>query len=227
MYIFHGDNHVVSRQALLDFIESKRENFSRITTFPASELNLAQLESALGEISLFNDLALTIVEELHSLVKSANQTALIHFLAKFQTNDSVVLWEKKQLSPAQLAIFSQAKQKLFRSSKSLFQWLDVFSPASAVQDRLRLFHQAEIQDSIEYCLMMLIRQIRLLLTIKSGGVVAGKPFVVSKLQSQARYFSLAQLLNLHEKLTIIDTESKTGGTRLTVKSRLDLLQIEL
>ncbi len=227
MYIFHGDNHIASRQALREYIESSRERFTRTATYLATDLTLAQLESALGEVSLFNEQVLTVVEELHSLPKSTHQTALLNVLTKSQTIESIILWEKKLLTPNQLATFSQAKQKTFKSSKSLFQWLDAFSPATSIQTRVKLFNEAATQDGTEYCFLMLMRQIRLLLTIKGGGTIAGPPFVQAKIQKQSKMFSLQQLLNVHEKLTCIDVESKTGGLQMALKNRLDLLQIEL
>ena len=227
MYIFHGDNHIASRQALLEYIDSSRERFTQTTTYLATDLTPAQLESALGEVSLFNEQVLTVVEELHSLPKSAHQTALLNMLMKSQTIESVVLWEKKLLTPNQLATFNQAKQKTFKSSKSLFQWLDAFSTATSIQARVKLFNEAITQDGTEYCFLMLVRQIRLLLTIKGGGTIAGPPFVQAKIQKQSKMFSLQQLLNLHEKLTCIDVESKTSGIQMSLKNRLDLLQIEL
>ena len=227
MYIFHGDNHIASRQALVDFIEESRNKYVRTISYQASELSLAQLESALGEISLFNDQVLTVIEEVHSLIKSTHRTTLIDYLSKSQDIESIVLWEKKPLTPSQLALFNRAKLTLCKASKSLFRWLDSLSPNSSAQQKLQLFTQAVTEDGIEYCFLMLVRQIRLLLTVRDGGTIVGPPFVQRNLQNQARLFSLAQLLNIHEKLTNIDTETKTGGTRMTLKQQLDLLQIQL
>ncbi len=227
MHIFHGDNHIASRQALIDFIETSQNQFSRTVSYQASELSLGKLESVLGEVSLFNDQVLTVVEEVHSLVKSAQRTALIDYLSKCQDLDSLVLWEKKPLTAAQLTVFGKATQKLFKASKSLFRWLDSLTPSTTIQERLQLFNQAVNQDGIEYCFLMLVRQTRLLLTVRSGGSIAGPPFVQRNIQNQARLFSLSQLLNLHETLTIIDLESKTGRSRMSVKHQLDLLQIQL
>lgn len=227
MIIFHGDNLVASREALHQTITQLREKFSQVDHYLATGVNPAKLEISLGEVSLFNERPLTIVEELHSLPKSANRTALISQLQQTGEDDQVILWEKKLLTAKQLAGFPRATIKTFKASKSLFQWLDSLKPAGNTREQLRLFQLAVTQDGVEFCFLMLVRQLRLLIEFVETKTVTGPPFMQKKIRDQARNFSLAQLITLHNQLTIIDFQSKTGQSLLPVKERLDLLQIEL
>lgn len=225
MLLLHGDNHITSRQALLDYIEEKSNVYTRTESYNASQLTVASLEAALGETSLFNDQKLIIIEELHSLPKSTKKTSLIDLLARSQDLDSVVLWEKKPLTAKQLSVFGKSRVKTFKASSSVFRWLDQVSPKTKPGDLLQLFAEAVEGEGEEFCLLMLVRQIRLLLQVKSNGNPAVAPFIKRKLQQQASQFTLDQLLAFHEQLVVLDAKRKRGQSPLSLKQQLDLLQL--
>jgi hypothetical protein len=70
---------------------------------------------------------------------------------------------------------------------------------------------------------MIARQIRILLQIKDNHPPKLAPFMLSKLNKQAKEFSLEKLLNLHHQLYLIDQKQKLSTGLLDLEGELDLL----
>ena len=93
--------------------------------------------------------------------------------------------------------------------------------------KLNLLHSAVETDGEFFCFLMLIRQIRLLIEVKSGGKAKGAPFMVSKLNKQAANFSLDELLEIHKKLLETDIKQKTSASLIDIVTMLDLLTLKM
>lgn len=225
MTILHGENTVQSREKLVTLIREARAAGNDVVTLSAAKLTPAQLESALQKTSLFGTTQLVVIEELHSLPKSARKTQLIEIVS--QANVDVILWEKRELTKTMLKAFPRAKVEFFRLTNSLFAWLDSLSPAVAKSQQLQLLQKAITANGEQMCFVMLMRQVRLLIQVKDGGRPAGPPFMISKLAKQARDFTLEQLLALHKQIFHLDQAAKTSGSFFTLGQELDLLVVNL
>ncbi len=225
MLIFHGDNIIQSRNRLKEEIDTAKNAGKSINRAVAKQLSEAQLEELLGSSDLFGTDKLIIIEELHSLPASNRKKSLITMLGQ-DAHDGVVLWEKRPLTKTMLKKFPDARTEEFKASSSLFKWLDALG-SSNQQLKLKLLSESLQSDGEYYCFLMLIRQIRFLIQAKSGGKVAGPPFVVGKIKDQSRHFSLEQLLNTHAKLYKIDSRQKTSRSPLTLAQELDLMTLSL
>lgn len=222
--ILHGDNTIASRNELAKIRAKAKENHSDIITVQTKKIAPAELELILGETDLFDTKKTLIIEELHSLPKSKRKTELITLLAQ-PSPHNLVLWEKRLLTKTMLKQFSGTVVQEFKMSNVLFNWLDLFGKPDQKNKALSLLQEASKKDGEYLCFVMLIRHIRLLLLAKSGGVIKGPPFMVSKYASQAKQFSEQQLLDLHTKLVEIDEQTKTSTSTLKLQSELDLLTL--
>ncbi|OGJ38872.1 MAG: hypothetical protein A2383_02635 [Candidatus Pacebacteria bacterium RIFOXYB1_FULL_39_46] len=223
--ILHGENVIKSRERLVKLLTEAKFNGKEIERLTAKQLSPAMLETALQKTSLFGTEQMVIIEELHSLPRSAKKNQLIDIVSK--ANVTVILWEKRDLTPTMLKKFPKAQVEQFKLTNTLFAWLDAFSPQTAKQKYFELSQKAQSADGEHTCFAMLVRQVRLLIQIKDGTTPGGPPFVIAKLKKQAQGFSLAQLLSIHHQLYTIDINAKTSGSFLSVGQELDLLGANL
>ncbi len=225
MVIIHGENISKSRHKLTEFIADFKSKNNDITILSAKNLSPAQLEETLGGDSLFGTSRAVIIEELHSLPESARKKQLIAQLS--QSQNDLILWEKRLLTATMLKKFPEAEVITFKASSIMFQWLDMLG-ASKDKKRLLIDLQKIIKDeSSHFCYTMLVRQIRLLISVTDDGKITGAPFIIAKLRKQAQYFKLGQLLDLHTKLLEIDYRQKRSLSRLSLEQELDLFVLSL
>lgn len=226
MIIIHGENTVASRSKLLEYIDQAKASEQEIVRVEAKALGEAELEELLGTSDLFGTEKTIIIEGLHSLPKSKKQKRLIELLANNQIH-SLILWEKRALTKTMLKAFPNAKNFEFKVSKTLFTWLDMLGQKGSETKKLTVLHDAIKTDGEYFCFLMLIRQSRMLIQVKSGGKIAGAPFMIAKLKKQADQFTLESLRALHKKLLEIDQQQKTSTASLTLNQQLDLLTLTL
>jgi len=228
MYILHGDQQVASRQKLIQLIEEAKANNVQLNRLEAETLSPGLLESLLGRTSLFGTQEYLVIENLHSLPPSKLRKNLIEQLANQTQRQELILWEKKPLTKTQLSKFAGAQIQEFKIKKMLFDWLDALIPAPQPSRLLKIFHQATAQEDVNFCFLMLIRQIRLLIQAKENKIpLVGSPFTISKINRQKQKFTLPKLLNLYQKLLKIDLAQKNGSAGLSLEQELDLWHLEL
>ncbi|MBI5151282.1 MAG: hypothetical protein HZA34_01780 [Candidatus Pacebacteria bacterium] len=222
--LLHGDNTVASRTALHALLASLRDKQVHIRHLLAKDIDIPSLESALGTTSLFASDHCVVIEELMSLPKSKKKDSIISFIQS--SNATVVMWEKKTLTPTQLRQFPVAQTQIFKTSSAVFAWLDTLDPRNNAK-MLVLFDKAVKQDGVELCFSMLARQIRLLIQIKEGRIPPISPFAVAKLQKQAKNFTLSHLLFLHHGIVHVDEQQKTSSSPLALHESLTLLLLNM
>ncbi len=241
MLIIHGENTIKSRARLTGVLQAARDAQLDLKRLLGKELTLAVLEEAFAASSLFGTEKVIVIEELHSLPKSAKKDQLIQMVSAQVTEllsegsgtitgtsiPKLVIWEKRQLTPTMLKKFGKAPAEEFKSSSVLFRWLDGFGTSTDKSHQLQQLHQIYDQDGAEFLFAMLARQVRLLLSAKDDGQLKGAPFIIAKLQKQAAAFSQDKLLQLHTQLLQIDQNQKTSSSRMTLQQQLDLLVLTL
>ncbi len=233
MYILHGEHTVQSRDELSKIISSAKETQTDVVRLSAKKLTLSELEQALVSTSLFGTEQLVVLEELHSLPKSKRKDELIALVAAHASSAAqdhagieMILWESRARTATMLKKFPAARAKEFQLSKSLFTWLDSLGSKNQTQ-KLQLLQQAVASEGEHLCFLMLVRQIRLLIQAADGGTIKGAPFMITKLQRQARSFSLPQLLATHRSLLKLDYQMKRSESVLSLSQQLDLLTLSL
>lgn len=211
--IFHGDNYVLSRQALNQSLTQTPERFA------AKGLTEETLTQALESNSMFKDDKIFVIENLLTSPRSQFKEKLIKIVLN-NADSEIYLWEKKPLTPAVKTQFAKATVKEFKLPVSLFNFLDDLT--------LTNFHQALINNPAELIFYLLHRRIsQLIQALDDSGSLKGAPWQISKLKIQAKKYNLNQLINFHQKLLLLDEQAKTSQNILSLAGCLDLLLLEL
>lgn len=237
MIILHGENIPATNNEFVTLLTSFKNKGYDVFRYQAKHLSLADVESALGSDSLFQTQKLIVIEHLHSLPRSRKKNELIKTLAQAESSSKtaedtvLILIEKRSLTKTMLKQFPEAEVREFKLTKYLFKWLESleggFSKNKAkARSSLLLFQQALDQNGEYMCLVMLVRQVRMLIQVKESGTVKGPPFMVSKLKKQAASFTFQELLNMHKKVLEIDLIHKQN-THRNLKQDLDLWMLSL
>lgn len=209
-FLFYGDNHLASRQALNQAI--KTEQGREVIKLDGSKISDTDLRQALESQSLFGQDKLVVIDRL--------PIKLIDILVQHQGNTSVFIWHDKVLTPAQLKKLSNFKPQLFKIPAVIFTFLDKLD--------IHSFHQALKTDSTEQIFYMLHRRISQLIQAKdSPQELKLADWQKSRLTHQAKRFTLDQLLTLHSQLLTIDISIKTGRNFLPLDRTLELWLLNL
>ena len=217
----------------MQLMDEARQKNQRVVRIDAKSLDLPNLEKALYSEDLFGESKLIVIDDLHSLPKSKRKDELIEMLATTVNRDpklNLILWEKKTVTPTQLKKFATASAEIFKLTSYLFQWLDMLvgkrTPAQT-QQLITILQKAIENDGEMMCFTMLIRQVRFLLQLSAGESVQLAPFMLSKLQKQAKTFSEAQLRKVHHHLLLMDVAQKTSQSWVGLAAELELLMMTM
>jgi DNA polymerase III delta subunit len=225
MIVIHGENTAHSRKKLQELITQAKTDNTSITRLEAKRLTSASLQEAMGGNSLFGDDKLIIIEELHSLPASKRKKGLIEQIGNSGL-DNLVLYEKRKLTATMLKKIGNPQVFEFKISNTLWKFLDQIGGSDKTKV-IRLLRESITQNDEFFVYTMIIRQIRMLITAKDGGVLKGAPFMITKLQGQARNVSIEQLLTTHKQLSNIDIKQKNSQLALSLSQELDLILLRM
>ena len=140
----------------------------------------------------------------------------------YKDDKNIYLWDKKEVTPANLKKFTTAKISNSKAPTEMFSLLESIEPGNA-KNSLELLHKlvTETEDIIVFT--MVARQIGYLIMMKSGTNPKFAPWQVGKLRAQAALWTGPQLEIFIKELTRIDLSIKTGMSKLSYKDHLDLL----
>lgn len=223
--ILHGDNPVKTRQKLQDYISKAKNNHIQIYRLEPSELKVNILEEKLGSTSLFNEKKLLVLENLFSLKAKKELAKLIDLIGQSQEN--IILIENKKIRITTLKKIKDAKIEEFKLSSALFSFLDLLNPKLDKAKLIAKLHEAIISDGDWLVFSMLAWKIRLLIQAKEGNFAKMAPFMKSKLISQAKNFTLEQLIKFHHQLFLTDYEFKKSKNFCDLSTQLDILLFQL
>lgn len=229
--IFHGEGTAASRKLLHDAVALDKSHGNEIRVIEGDKLLPRDLESSLGTASLFGTESL-VIEGLLSRVKSRDKDACIDLLAKYDGNKNILLWDKKEVTPANLKKFTKAKISGSKAPTALFSFMESLEPGNTAHS-LDLLHELvgasrdspAMEDIIVFT--MVARQVSYLIMIKSGTSPKFAPWQMGKLRAQAAKWSDKQLETFIAELLKIDLAIKTGATKLSYTDHLDLLLTSL
>lgn len=224
--IIHGDNHVASRNYLLQHLNDKQK-----VVFNGKTVTLTDLIQAVEGGELFDYKEEIVIEELFFKKKSEVLKKLILFL-KDKDDINLTIWEPTELSSKDLGLFKKVNIKAFRLPKNIFLFLD--SIGSHNTNAVRLFHEAQDTQDVEIIFYMLVRQFRLLLALSEPGdktqideVGRLAPWQRSKLQRQAAKFSKDALKKIYKNIYEIDINHKIGVLPYSLSQAIDFLLLDI
>lgn len=227
--IIHGSDIIASRK----FFLKEKEKSNEVQLLKGSQVNLTDLSQLLVGGGLFgNNQTLFIEQFLTERKKSAEKDSIISYLTKQAGNNSIFLWEGKELDRTSLSRFKQASIRSFKLSSNLFAFLDAIKPGYGLQ-LIQLFHKSLQTSDAEMVFFMLIRQFRILLALSDKGedtiteVSRLAPWQKSKFGKQANLFEKNYLRKLYSKLFQIELAQKTGTLSSSLISSIDFFLIEI
>lgn len=227
--ILHGDNIVASRNRLH---ELRQENKGKEIVSFATVPDKTSLVQALESQSLFGGERVVTAENILAGLGRKTKDDLLAYLTSGKFDTDCILWEPKIISKTTLASFPKSTHvELFKLTTALFKFLESIAPNNA-GEMLQYFHESLPREGAELIFSMLIRQVRLLLAIATDAQGLDElnrlvPWQESKLRQQAAKFTIADLLELHQRLYSIDYEQKLGKNVLVLEDTLDILLTEI
>lgn len=220
--VIHGDNHSASRDYLQQLItKAKSSGVKDITRLEGKSLDLTQLIQVLDSQSLFGSNRLVVIEYLFARPQSKLKKQIIQQLKSSSATSShqIILWEPKSLTSAQLKSLGPSQNQYFKLPPAIFKLLEALNPTSP-SVTIKLLDQVLQTESPELIISMLVRQVHLLLQIKSTHPPKIAPWQLTRLKTQARSFSSRQLILLNHQLLNLDSQVKVGDNLLTLKDSL-------
>lgn len=211
MQIIHGDNTIISYKRLTEILATAQSNGFK-TVFLEQSVGLTDLRQELSPQDLFGNTNFIVINNLLSSAKSAKKEKLLDFLESADT-ENLVLYETKSINLNSLKRFSKAKIETFKVESTIFKFLDQIKPKNTAQ-LLRGYAQLVTEGcEPEYVFAMVLRQVRLLIQIKTNfSRTKVSPYAKKYLVQQSSLFSLNQLLLLHASLYEIEKGVKSGSS---------------
>jgi hypothetical protein len=234
--IIHGNDTAISRKSFME----EKEKFSQAVFLTAEQVTLTDLTQIFEGGGLFGETKYLFIEQfLTKQKKSSNYKEIVNYLEKSAIDNTIILWEQKEMERGVLTSFKNAKIRLFNLPQTLFQLLDSIKPEN---DKLlvSLFHKTIKYTETEMVFFMLFRQFRLLLGVYTSRSSADydtsdqideirrlAPWQKNKLEKQAALFEVAHLLELYNKLYFIEAGQKTGTLNSSLVSAIDFFLLDV
>lgn len=224
IHIFHGELVEESRKELVAF--KQRFQNDEIVVLEGKKVTMTDLLQAMQSHSLLSSMRVVVVENYLSRFSARKKEDLIAIenVVKAIPDDAQVLfWDDKELGKTILNLFPpKTDRALFKPKRIIFQLVESLAPLPT-KTFVELFTQCTHSEGIELTYAMILRQIRLLLLVKSGQAITEiAPWQKSRLAKQAAAFTLSQLLHFYSQFLLIEERVKTGKSALTFEEELRL-----
>lgn len=227
--IIHGDDIASSR----NFLNDMKVKFPEAVQFSSDSLNMTDLAQRIDGGGFFDTEKVIIIEQLFAKRKVKKEfEAMIGYLKTKTLENEIFLWEGKELDKKSLSLFNHPTVKSYKLPQTLFYFLDNLKPNNG-KELVRMFHDSLKTTDAEMVFFMLIRHVRLLLALNSptadsiDEVKRLAPWQQGKVARQAKLFSTTELIEIHEKLFILDKEQKTGELALPLNLAIDILLLQI
>lgn len=190
--IIHGSDTALSRKYFLD----EKQKYHDAILLDADKVDLTDLAQLFEGGGLFGETKYLFIEQLLTKrKKSADFKEILAYLEKNADENTIVLWEGKELERSSLTVLKKAQNKLFKLPQTLFQLLDALQPENS-KTLIKLFHQTIATTETELVFFMIIRHIRILLALTNQTSLRGvndnaqrsKPNEIAALPSVARNY---------------------------------------
>lgn len=224
IHIFHGELVEESRKELIAF-KARFQN-DEVIVLEGKKVTMTDLLQAMQSHSLLSNMRLVVVENYLSRISArkkedlATIETLIHSIPE---EAEVLFWDDKELGKTILNLFPpKTDRALFKPKRIIFQMVESLAP-SPTKTFVELFTQCVRSEGIELTYAMIVRQVRLLLLVKSGQAIPEiAPWQKSRLAKQAAPFTLPELLSSYSQFLLIEERVKTGKSALTFEEELRL-----
>ena len=227
IHILHGQDIAASRNQYLSLKNAQQSPL----VFDGVSVTITDLMQIFEGGGLFDETKNIFIEELLSKRKSSKELdSILETLTKYGKNNTIVLWESKELSKKTVQSLKETTVQQFDFPKILFTFLESIKPRNAKQS-VSLLHQLSKHTEIELIFFMMIKQMRMVLAVAHDGAIDEvkrlAPWQQQKLLSQSRQFDVKTLQQFYTRLYDIDLALKTGKLPVPLGSAIDFLLLGL
>lgn len=226
--LIHGDQLEQSRNKLNEYKEAAKDKELRVVD--GKRADQTHLLQALESRSLFGNDTAVIIEGFLSNAKKREKTFLntLEKLVDVGSTTDVILYEEKEIDKTTIGkLGKNIRIELYKTPVVLFQFLESLRPGNP-QVSLDAFTQTVVTEPVEVVFILIIRRIRQLIEVADNSTPVGlQDWQAARLTSQARHFTIKQLVAMHEQLLNIDIAIKTGSTPFTLTQLLEQFIIKL
>jgi hypothetical protein len=227
----HGDNQVESRDKLQELkSEAREKDFEILSIDGNNNIAITDVIQSIEAGSLFSAAGkLVVIENLLSSRK--NNINIWDYLKAEEFDVDLVLWEPKKIDGRKLLWIKKRKRgkvEEFAYPKLMFKFLESIG-THLKENTLSLFNELVKTQPVELVYYMIVRQLRMLLLVKSDSKDAGvketkrlQNWQITRLKQQSANISLKELKNYYRTLMYIDYQQKTGRAALNLKQTLDI-----
>lgn len=219
IYLLHGDDVVSSRKTVSELTVG-----FQITSLDGKSVSVATLEENLVSTSLFDEKKVVVVENL--LSKNSKKKDFVKFLNSFESDVLLILWEDKKLLKTTTNTLKKAVIRDFLLPQNYFQFLDSFAPGNSKR-LYSMYHELLKTMTAEQVFYSLLKRLRLLTVISSGGTIGElskmAPWQQGKLNQQVRLWPQSKLSIFYAQFSQLEIRMKSGGLPLGLSKHLDML----
>lgn len=225
--ILHGDDITKSRQT---YITLKQKTDNPIS-LEGDKLTITDLVQAVSGEELFATEKNIFIENLLTKKKASKELDHI-FIVLQQTDQTITLWEGKDVDKRTLNKLPKATVQQFKYPTVIFSFLDAIQPGNKKKLLSQLREVTKTME-IEAVFYLLMRQIRVLLALLDETddpieeLKRMAPWQKGKLAKQAKLFTKDHLLTLHKQLYEIDHGQKTGTLPYPLSTAIDIFLLSI
>ncbi len=219
--LIHGDHVEASRTELARLRSGAKDR--EIRRLDGKTIDETAVTQALESSSLFGNTPLVIIERLFSgkQKKSKELAAIVALLKKSADSCDCIVWEDKALEASTVAGLGKPTVKLFKIPPKIFQLLDGLAPRHA-SSLLAHYEFIKNTEAPELVFAMIAKRVRQLMAIGGGAHPAGlADWQASRLTKQASFFTMEQLISMHETLLQAEYSLKTGASPYQLSELLE------
>lgn len=163
IYIFHGDDQYASRTVFNQFIDQQQNR--DIFKIDSKNTNLDLVNNFLNSPSLFGSQKILVISNPFSIPKAILDKIIK--LIKDDTQNDIVIWQDKTLTPTQIKNFPKAKIDHFPIDKLLFTCLNQIRPKN-ISKFISLYKKVIKQEPFELFLFFIKNNLRKQITSYSA-----------------------------------------------------------
>ncbi|HEX8932246.1 MAG TPA: hypothetical protein VF810_03775 [Patescibacteria group bacterium] len=226
--IIHGTDTAASR----NYFFAEKDKHEHAHLLDGEKTQLTDLMQIFEGGGLFMESKTVFMENFFNKKKQKEEFKILSTYLEKQSAHQIFLWENKELDKGAQLAFKKAVLRVFKLPQTLFLFLDNLMPSNSKQ-LLSLFHQTIALTDTEMVFFMLVRQIRILLSLQSSSETSIDelkrlaPWQKAKLVQQAAMFGEDRLKELHNQLFKLEIGQKTGGLASSLAVNIDFLLLEL
>jgi len=203
IYIFHGEDQYASRTAFNKFID-QQENRD-IFRVDSKNTNLDLINNFLNSPSLFGSQKVLVISNPFSITKAILDKIIR--LIKDDSQNDIIIWQDKTLTPTQTKNFPKAKINHFPIDKLLFTCLNQIRPKN-IPKFISLYEKVIKQEPFELFLFFIKNNLRKQITSYSA-------------------FNKKDLQKTYSQLIELDFQSKNGQLSIPKEIALQRILINL